>query len=158
MKTLLTCLYFSLLLSVAAMAQTKQKAEKAFVAELNKIISNSKEQHWAYKGVMTIDSAFAINKKGDLSVTVRYTEEADVVIARMVAPIKRKMRVAYDLYLILEYNDNYVSAYETAKNSTYLKELEQTNYFHIGVPLYEGYEQQEKLQKLLDNLLKYYKN
>ncbi len=143
---------------INTIAQTKQKAEKAFVAELNKIISNSKEQHWAYKGVMAIDSAFAINKKGDLSVTVRYTEDNDVVIARMVAPIKRKMRVAYDLYLILEYNDNYVSSYETAKNSTHLKELEKTNYFHIGVPLYEGYEQQKKLQKLLDNLLKYYKN
>ncbi len=141
-----------------AIAQPKQKAQAAFLAELNKIISNSKEQHWAYKGVMTIDSAFAINKKDELSVTVRYTEDTDVVIARMTAPIKRKMRVAYDLYLILEYNDNYVSAYETAKNSTYLKELEKTNYFHIGVPLYEGYKQQEKLQKLLDNLLKYYKN
>lgn len=158
MKTLITLLYFSLLLPVAATAQTKQKAETAFLAELNKIISNSKEQHWAYKGVMTIDSAFAINKKGELSVTVRYTEDTDVVIARMVAPVKRKMRVAYDLYLILEYNDNAVAAYETAKNSTHLKELEKINYFHIGVPLYEGYKQQEKLQQLLDNLLKYYKN
>ena len=158
MKKLIPLLYFSFLLPVAAIAQSKQKAETAFLAELNKIISNSKEQHWAYKGVMTIDSAFAINKKDELSVTVRYTEDTDVVIARMVAPIKKKMRVAYDLYLILEYNDNNVSAYETAKKSTYLKELEKTNYFHIGVPLYEGYEQQEKLQKLLDNLLKYYKN
>ncbi len=106
--------------------------ETAFLAELNKIISNSKEQHWAYKGVMTIDSAFAINKKGDLSVTVRYTEDTDVVIARMVAPIKRKMRVAYDLYLILEYNDNYVSSYETAKNSTYLKELKKPIIFTLA--------------------------
>ena len=158
MKILLTCLFFSLLLPIAATAQSKEKAQAAFLAALNKIISNSKEQHWAYKGVMTIDSAFAINKKGDLSVTVRYTEDTDVVIARIVAPVKKKMRVAYDLYLILEYNANDVSAYETAKNSNHLIELEKTNYFHIGVPLYEGYKQQEKLQKLLDNLLIYYKN
>lgn len=157
MKTILFLLC-GIVFQINTYAQTKQKAETAFVAELNKIISNSKEQHWAYKGVMTIDSAFAINKKDELSVTVRYTEDNDVVIARMVAPIKKKMRVAYDLYLILEYNDNYVSSYETAKNSTYLKELEKSNYFHIGVPLYEGDKHQEKLQKLLDNLLKYYTN
>ena len=158
MKSIIIAIYCCTIFPIVAIAQPKQKAQAAFLAELNKIISNSKEQHWAYKGVMTIDSAFAINKKDELSVTVRYTEDTDVVIARMTAPIKRKMRVAYDLYLILEYNDNYVSAYETAKNSTYLKELEKTNYFHVGVPLYEGYKQQEKLQKLLDNLLKYYKN
>ncbi len=158
MKSIIIAIFCCAMFPIASIAQTKQKAETAFLAELNKIISNSKEQHWAYKGVMTIDSAFAITKKGELSVTVRYTEDTDVVIARMVAPIKRKMRVAYDLYLILEYNDNDVSAYETAKNGTHLKELEKTNYFHIGVPLYEGDKQQEKLQKLLDNLLKYYTN
>ena len=158
MKIVIACLFFCFLSPIAATAQTRQKAETAFLAELNNILKNSREQHWRYKGAMTIDSAFAIDKNGVLSITVRYTEDADVVITRMEAPVKNINQVAYDLYLILEFKGDEVSAYESETNSKILHGLGKSNYFHIGVPVKDGYKQQEKLQKLLDNLLKYYKN
>lgn len=148
---------FFLLIHYSATAQTKLKAEKAFLAELNNILSNTKEQHWAYKGVMTIDSAFAISKSGDLAVTVRYKDEDGIVIARMSAPVKETKWVAYDLYIILEYNSDVVTSFESKKNSKKLKGLQKSNYFHIGVPLYDGEQKKEELQKLLVNLLKYYR-
>jgi hypothetical protein len=63
-------------------AQSKQLVEKEFTKELNSILKNSKEQHWKYTGVMTIDTAFAINKEGVLSVTVRYNNDGNVVRTR----------------------------------------------------------------------------
>lgn len=134
-----------------AIAQSKQKAATAFLNELNYILKNSKEQHWKYTGTMTIDSAFAISKAGILSVTVRYTnEDGSYVRSRMEAPVNKIKKVAYDLYLILEYKEDEVTAYESEANSNELKELEKTNYFHIGVPDSDGYTRQEKLQRLLN--------
>lgn len=100
-----------------ASAQSKKKAEKEFVAALNSVLKNSKEQHWRYTGKMTIDSAFAINKEGILSVKVRYTDEGSVVITRMEAPVKNIQSVAYDLYLILEYETDEITVYESEVNS-----------------------------------------
>ena len=39
-----------------------------------------------------------------------------------------------------------------------LKEVLKTNYLHLGKPIKDGYKQQEKLQQLLNKLLKYYTN
>jgi len=153
---LLTACY--LFLSLLTNAQTKkQNAEKEFLNQLNSILINSKDQDWAHNGTMTVDSAFAINKEGILSVTVHYTDDDSAVVSmRMEAPVKKILRVAYDLYLILEYKKDEVTVYESEANSKELKELHKTNLFHIGVPLSDGYKQQEKLQKLLERMLKYY--
>jgi hypothetical protein len=146
-----------LVIHVTATAQSKQKTEQAFVKQLNKILLDSKQQHWKYKGTMTVDSAFAINTNGILSVTTRYTDDdATFIITRMEAPVKAIRQVAYDLYLILEYKDEVVTVFESEPNSKDLKKLFNTNLFHIGAPLNDGYKQQEKLQHLLEKLLKYY--
>ncbi len=105
---------------------------------------------------MTIDSAFAINEKGVLSVTVRYTNDSSFIRARMEAPVNKIKRVAYDLYLILEYKDELVTYYESEPGSNELKEKGTTNLFHIGTPLPEDISYKEKLQKALDKFLKYY--
>lgn len=157
-KTIVISLIFILLAPTATLAQTQQKAEKEFVTHLNNILKYSDEQHWKYKGVMTIDSAFAINKEGILSVTVRYTDDTSFIRTRMEAPVKNIKWVAYDLYLILEYNKEEVTVYESEINSNELKESSKTNYFHIGAPLPEEMKRQEKLQKLLDKVMVFYKN
>jgi len=105
---------------------------------------------------MSIDSAFAINKEGILSVTVRYTTDSSFVITRMAAPVNKIQRVAYDLYLILEYKDDLVIFYESEPGSIALTEKGKTNLFHIGAPLPEDVKYLEKLQKALTRLLKYY--
>ncbi len=154
----LTFLAFSLLLQTTADGQTKKKAEVAFLKELNNVLKNSEEQHWRYNGVKRIDSAFAINN-GILSVSVSYTDEdSSIIRTRMEAPVNKIYKVLYDLYLILEYKSDEVTAYESKADSNELVEYQKTNYFHIGAPLPENMERQEKLQKLLDNLMKNYKN
>jgi hypothetical protein len=158
MKILFICLVSFLLAPTVATAQSKQKAEKEFLAHLNDILKDSDEQHWKYKGVMTIDSAFAINKEGILSVTVRYTDDTSFIRTRMEAPVKNIKWVAYDLYLILEYKKEEVTVYESEVNSNELKEISKTNYFHIGAPLPEDMKRQEKLQRLLDKVMPFYKN
>lgn len=105
-----------------------------------------------------IDTAFTISKKDILSVTVSYTdEEGSYVRSRMEAPVSKIKVIAYDLYLILDYKTDEVTHYESEPNSNALVEKYKTNYFHIGVPLGDGYKAQKKLQKLLDKLLQYYK-
>lgn len=157
-KTIVISLIFVLLAPTATLAQSQQKAEKEFLAHLNNILKDSDEQHWKYKGVMTVDSAFAINKEGILSVTVRYTDDTSFIRTRMEAPVKNIKWVAYDLYLILEYKKEEVTVYESDANSNELKESFKTNYFHIGAPLPEDMKRQEKLQKLLDNVMVFNKN
>jgi hypothetical protein len=157
MKKISTILLASLclLLHYSVCAQSKLKAEKEFLTQLNTILKKSKQQHWKYKGTMNIDSAFAINKEGILSVTVHYTDEdSSVVRMRMEAPANKILLVAYDLYLILEYKEDEVTVYESEVNSKELKKLHNTNLFHIGAPLSNGYNQREKLQKLLEKMLK----
>lgn len=157
MKFLLTFLCLSLSLQFPASAQPKQKAEREFLKQLNNIVKNSKEQHWAYTGTMSIDSAFAINKEGILSVTVRYTNDSSFIVSRMEAPVSNIEYVAYDLYLILKYSTDEVNTYVSAEGSNVLQQTGKTNLFHIGAPLSDGYKKQEKLQKAANNVLQYYK-
>lgn len=157
MKTLTTSLFFYLLIPFAVTAQSQQKAEKEFLNQLNSILINSKEDNWQYKGMMTVDSAFAINKAGILSLTVRYTDDdSSFVRARMEAPVNTIWRIAYDLYLILEYKDDEVTVFKSATNSNKLVEDHKTNLLHIGAPYPEDMRHKEELQKLLDRVLKYY--
>jgi hypothetical protein len=160
MKIIFICLIYALLVPTMAFAQSKQKAEKDFVNQLNSILKNSSEHdHWLQSGTMTIDSAFAINKAGILSLTVRHTDEdSSFVRARMEAPINKIQRIAYDLYLILEYKADEVTVFKSATNSNELTEDHKTHYFHIGAPWPEDRKHQEKLQKLLDKLLVFYKD
>lgn len=134
-----------------------QKVE-FFLYELNGILKNSKLQHWGYEGIMTIDSAFSINKDGILSLTVRYATDSSFIRTRMEAPVYKIESVSYDLYLILEYQGGEVTVYESEPGKNELVPLNKSNLFDIGVPQKDGYIQQEKLQKLLEKVLKYCKN
>ncbi len=146
-------------LPIISFAQSQKSAEDAFVKELNSILKNSTQQHWAYEGEkMTIDSAFAISKNGILSVTISYiNNDGKKTITRTEAPVNKIASVAYDLYLILEFKEAVVSNFYASDGSTVLKASETDDYFHIGAPLPEDPQWQIKLQKLLDDLLKYYK-
>ena len=158
MKTVLAFFCLCFILQSPAQAQTKQKAEKEFLNQLNSILKKSKQQHWAYEGnVMSIDSAFAINKEGILSVTVRYTSDTSFVRVRLAAPVSRIDTVRYDLYMILEYKDHDVIIFESEPGSNELKEVNKSGLFHVGAPSPEDFVYHDKLQKALDNLLKYYR-
>ena len=153
-------IFLVLLLPFITTAQSRQKAEKKFLAELNSILKNSKDNdHWNKPGLMSIDSPFAINTQGILSATVRFKDEdGEVIRARMQAPVEKIVDVAYDLFLILDYKTDEVIKYESEVNNELLNEMYKSNYFHVGEPVSDGYKKQKKLQGLLERVLKYYKN
>jgi hypothetical protein len=149
---------FSLLLHQPAVAQSKQKAEKEFLKQLNTVLQHSKQQHWAYEGnAMTVDSAFAINKEGLLSVTVHYTSDSSFIRTRMTAPVSKIDKVLYDLYIILDCKDKPVTFYQSEPGSNELKEVNKGGRFHIGAPEPEDVRYREKLEKALVDLRKYYR-
>lgn len=152
MKNILIILFLALA-HFNGSAQNKQQAEKSFVKELNKIINNSDEHHWAYEGKMSIDTPFSIDKNGILSVQIRYVTDSSAVKIRMEAPIYKAMYVLYDHYIILEYPKEDVTIMNL-ENETELPS--KNNLFHIGAPI-NGYTKQDKLQLLLEKVLKFYK-
>lgn len=156
MKTFLVFLSFCFSLTYSATAQPQKKVEKDFLNELNSILKKSPTQHWGYDGTMTIDSAFSISPTGILSVTVRYSYDSSFMRARMEAPVSKIIGIAYDLYLILEFTTDEVPVYRSDEGSNELKEISKTYYFHIGEPVGDGLREKEKIEKLLEKLLKYY--
>jgi hypothetical protein len=161
MKKLYPILLLFALLFVAhnkSLAQTKQTATADFLKALNQVLQTSKQQHWAFDGPMKIDSAFAINSAGILSVTVRYDniDDSTSVRVRMEAPINKVKYVGYDLYLILEFPNNTVTVFESDIRSSTLKKKAYSNLFHIGIPKAEGEKIQIEIQQKLEALLKYF--
>ncbi len=135
-------------------AQSEAKIQKKFLAKLNTILENSKEQHWNYSGKMSIDSAFAINNKGILSSTVRYSNESSFIKVRMAVPLNRIKAVLYDHYIILKTDGNEVQVSEFLGDQPEPTEIYQNYLFHIGVPPNDGFQEKEKLEKLLLQLNK----
>ena len=139
-----------------AFAQNKKKAERAFVTELNTLLSKCEKQDGDYEGVMTIDSAVAINADGVLAMTVKYTSDSTITRVRLAAPVSSIQKVLYDLYLILECADDQVQLYE-AKNGAPLKEVRKGSWFRVGAPLPESIMYRVRVEKALKKLLAHYK-
>lgn len=146
-----------LFVQTTVIGQSKAKAEKQFLKELNTILKNAKQHHWDYEGKMTIDSLFAISKTGILSMTVRYTNDESFIRARMAAPVDKIKNVLYDVYLILQFETPLVTIYNSNLGEEMLIETGISNLFHIAAPLKNGEQQEIKLQQALDNVLRYYK-
>src|SRR6218665_1120199 len=88
-------LILAMLLPMLAFSQSKQKATGNFLKELNNIIQHSDDNdHWNIQGTMSVDTPFAINNKGILSVTVRFiNEEGETRRARMEASVNKITRI-----------------------------------------------------------------
>ena len=98
-------------------AQTRQQAEREFVAQLNDIVRySSGARSWEYEGKYSVDSLFRISKTGILSITFRYTTDTSFVRIRMAAPVSKMQDVFYDYYLGFEFKQNWVTIYKSAIN------------------------------------------
>ena len=140
----------------SVLAQSKTKSEKIFVQELNTVLKNSKRHASNYEDKMTIDTLFAINKEGILSVTLRYTNDSSYKRVRLQAPVKDISLVLYDLYVILEYTNELVTYFESPWGSEVLYETGKGERFHVGAPLPENVAYQQRVQKALDKVKRYY--
>jgi hypothetical protein len=152
----LLILAIGFLMPTTGTAQSKQKSEKQFLKELDAVLKKSSRHNSGYEGVMTIDSSFAISKEGILSVTVRYTTDTSVKRVRITAPVRGIQLVRYDLYLILEYGEDVVTVFESDKGSEF-KAVYHSDWFNVGSPMPEDVIYQEKVQKALEGLYRFYK-
>lgn len=141
-----------------AQAQSKQDAAWEFLRQLNEIITKSSEPWpWKYEGKYAVDSFFSISKTGILSITFHYTTATAFTRIRMTAPVSKIQNVFYDYYLGFVCMQDWVTVYESVPGNKKLVETQKDHLFHIGVPSYDGYKQQESLQKALVELQKFYR-
>lgn len=141
-------------LSHIASAQSKLKAEKDFLKELNDILKASPNQHWEFDGRMGIDSPFTINSQGNITITVRYTTATTVMRVRTEAPVNKITFVKQDVYVYLEYRDKSVTVYEQNNNKDWSIKFKR-NMLHLGIGDEDG-KQADKVQQKFDKLREFY--
>ena len=128
MKKTIFSLFILLFAFTFCTAQMSKKNERKFLAELNSILKNSKEQHWAYKGKMKVESPFTI-KNDTISSIVSYKTDSTFLKIKMEAPFKKIVAVDYDLYIILRFAEEEV--FVTEINEKGEKYEFKNNLFHI---------------------------
>jgi hypothetical protein len=141
-------------LNHTVVAQSKQKAEKDFLKELNDILKKSENQHWEFDGKMSIDSPFTINSQGMLTSTVKYTTDTSVTRVRTEAPVNKITFARQDVYVYLEFRDKSVMVYEQKGNRDWVLRFKR-NMLHIGMGDEAG-KQADKVQKQFDKLREFY--
>ncbi len=151
---LFVCLVTTLCLFQSSFAQSKVKAEKDFLKELNDILKASANQHWEFDGTMSIDSPFSINSQGMLTSTVRYTTDTSVTRVRTEAPVNKITFARQDVYVYLEYRDKSVMVYEQKNNKDWSIKFKR-NMLHLGTGDEDG-KQADKVQKKFDKLREFY--
>lgn len=148
------------MISISAFSQSKQKAEANFLKELNQILKNTKEYPWAnfisQVDTVKIEKPFSISNDV-LSLSASYHVNDSIFKVTLEAPVSKIKSILYDHYLVLQFDDEVVTKTEFEPNGNAIKETIKQNYFHIGAPGSEkGPKAQEKLEKLMHKMLKYY--
>lgn len=125
---------FSILsLTFNATAQSPSALQSQFLEQLNSVLRSSPQHHWAFEGEkMKVDSPFAVDKNGMLSVTLQYSTDSTNYKVRYTAPLNTITRVVWDIYLILEYKSDAVTAFKKSGTNEW-EEILTRNYFHIGI-------------------------
>lgn len=145
--------------STSSVAQQKEKAEEAFLKQLNTILQNSKDYNWNdFMQEVTsvqVTKPFTINN-GFLSMTLTYKVADSTTIISMVAPVIKLKSVVYDHYLLLQFDEDEVTKDQFLPNNNVVAGVTAQNYLHIGTPVKEGRKEKEKLEKLLKKLLNNY--
>lgn len=160
MKNPALLIAFITIFSISAFTQKskpQKKAEKEFLAQLNKILSQKNVQHhWLYEEPYTVVQPFKIDTAGILSMTVRYTTDSSWFLHRMEMPMSGITRVVWDMYAILESDKENVLVFESLPNSPTLKETFSRNLFHIAMVNDDNIKLIQKLYKSWHNLAPFY--
>ncbi len=144
-------------IGLTASAQTKEIAEKDFLAAINKLVAAVKMQHWAYEDPFTIDSAFSIS--GDsLTATFKYKTDSNYYRVRYAAPMSALKGVFQDVYQILSFKGKSVHVYEQIGNGAWIL-VERRSMFHLGMIDDEDkklVELKYEVEGAVEDLLEYY--
>jgi hypothetical protein len=153
MKNCFLILSMILLIQMPAHAQ-RTKTEEKFIGQLNKVLKASSTQHWYYKDYkMTIESPFAIEEGGILSVTVRYTNDTSSFVVRTEGVLNKMEGVVQDIFLSLKFG-NYM-VFTTVYENGIKKNVEESELFFIG-NINDDIRITEETERLWAKLKKYY--
>lgn len=149
----------TLLFGVMAHSQQPQKAEKDFTNLLTDIAAYTwktpKNDFNEHDSIVVI-KPYEI-KKNILSVTQQNKINDTMYTIKMEVPINKIKNVYVDIYTVLNFFDDDGTIYKTNINNGNKTEVLKTQDWNVGIPFYLGEERTAELQKLLEELLKFYK-
>ena len=142
------------LFQVSAFAQSKQKVQRAFLKELNAVLTTKATADFDEGITMMVDSAFTINQMGELTVTVRHKTDSSSYRIRRVITVNKIKDVTQDRFILLA-SDNAASIFSSDTNSEALLFRGQQDLLHVGVKE-DNFKTLEKLKRKLKAVQRYY--
>jgi hypothetical protein len=143
---------------VAGQRVDREQTEKEFLSVLQTALEIGIQQINPEEPSCTIDSAFSIDDKGVLSLTLRYQKkDSSFYLQRYAVPLYLISNVFYDIYIGLECYNDAVYIRRSKKNTSYYNQYAETRLWHIGMlPETKGQELQQKLTALVRELRNWY--
>jgi hypothetical protein len=155
---LLTCLVASITLS--AQGPNRELAEKEFLKTLQEALEIGIDSTPPGDPICSIDTAFAIDDNGILSLTLRFKnqdKDSSFYLQRYAVPLRLVSHVFYDIYIGLESYNDAIYVRRTKKNTTMYNQYALTNLWHLGMlPEDKAKELQPKLYALVRELRRWY--
>jgi hypothetical protein len=128
---LLCCIMASFRL--VAQGLNRELAKKELLKTLQQALEVGIDQTDPEDPKCSIDTAFAINENGILSLTLRFqNNNSSFYIQRYTVPLPLVSNVFYDVYIGLESYNNAIYIRRTKKNTTNFNQYALTNLWHIG--------------------------
>ena len=143
---------------LAAQSPNRELAEKEFLKTLQKALDVGIDQTDPADPKCSIDTAFAIDSNGILSLTLRFqNKDSSFYIQRYAVPLHLVSNVFYDVYIGLECYNDAIYIRRSKKNTTNYNQYALTNLWHIGkLPEDKAKELQPKLFALIRELRRWY--
>jgi len=145
---------------LAGQSPNRELAEKEFLKTLNQALEIGIGQMPPEEPACTVDTSFAIDENGILSLTLRYKnndKDSSFYIQRYTVPLRLISNVFYDVYIGLECYNDAVYIRRTKKNTVIYNQYALTNLWHIGIlPEDKAKELQPKLFALVRELRRWY--
>jgi hypothetical protein len=145
-------------LHLAAQGPNRELAEKELIKTLQKALEIGIGKADPRDPLCTVDTTFAINESGILSLTLRFkNEDSSFYIQRYAVPLNMISNVFYDIYIGLECYNDAIYVRRSKKNTTNFNQYALTNLWHIGmVSEDQAKELQPKLLSLIRELRRWY--
>ena len=160
MRILLLLYCLAATIPMAAQSPNRKLAEKEFLKTLQEALEMGMDSTPPEDPICSIDTAFAIDDKGILSLTLRFKnkdKDSSFYLQRYAVPLRLVSHVFYDVYIGLESYNDAVYVRRTKKNTTTYNQYALTNLWHIGMlPEDKAKELQPKLFALVRELRRWY--
>jgi hypothetical protein len=145
-------------LRLLAQSPNRELAEKEFIKTLQKALEIGIEKADPEEPKCIVDTAFAIDTSGILSLTLRFkNKDSSFYIQRYAAPLRMISNVFYDVYIGLECYNDAIYVRRSKKNTTMYTQYALTNLWHLGkIPEDKAKELQPKLFALVWELRRWY--